>query len=122
VLYLTVGSARGFAMVLYNDHLAQDIAAGMGQLAYLIAMASWIWTMTHRDPVSRPSPEAIERIRQLASGPEVVAKERILAAVGIRVHQSEVDEAAEEQDAGQPNSPSSKSKDPATPPPSYLVH
>jgi hypothetical protein len=121
VLYLTVGSARGFAMVLYNDHLAQDIAAAMGQLAYLIAMASWIWTMTHRDPVSRPSPEAIERIRQLASGTEIVPKERILAAVGIKVQQSEVDEATEEEDAGQPSSQSSKPKDSETPS-NYLIH
>ncbi|HEX7284898.1 MAG TPA: hypothetical protein VF532_01880 [Candidatus Angelobacter sp.] len=121
VLYLTVGSARGFAMVLYNDHLAQDIAAGMGQFAYLIAMAGWIWTMTHRDPVSRPSPEAIERIRQLASGTEIVPRERILAAVGIRVEKSEAEGPSQDHEAQEEDPGAVKAKDSGTPR-SYLVH
>lgn len=124
VLYLTVESARGFAMILYTDNLAQDIAAGMGQFAYLIAMAGWIWTMTHREPVSSPSPEAIERIRQLTSGNEVVPKERILAAVGIKVQQAQAEDpnvAAQEVQAHAAQRSRQAKKDAAAPPPSHLI-
>jgi len=97
VLYLTVEATRGFVMLAYKNNLAQDIAFGMGQFGYLIAMASWIWTMTHREPVSSPSGEALARVRELARGAEVVPKERILAAVGIKIHLSDAEEHTAEQ-------------------------
>jgi len=111
VLYLTVESTRGFVMLAYKNNLVQDIASGTGQFAYLIAMASWVWTMTHREPVSSPSPEAIARIHELARGGEIVPKERILAAVGIKIHLSDAEEhAAEQGPEGQ------------KPPRTYLIH
>lgn len=113
VLYLTVESTRGFVMVAYKSNSVQDIATGVGQFAYLVAMASWIWTMTHRDPVSKPSGEAVARIRELARGDEIVPKERILAAVGIKIHLSETE--AEEHAAEEPT----ESQKPGR---SYLVH
>jgi hypothetical protein len=113
VLYLTVESTRGFVMVAYRSSLVQDIATGVGQFAYLVAMAGWIWTMMHRDPVSRPSGEAVARIHELARSDEIVPKERILAAVGIKIHLS--DAAAEEQSG-------EESAEPRKPGQTYLVH
>ncbi len=111
VLYLTVESTRGFVMLAYKNDLAQDVAFGMGQFAYLIAMASWIWTMTHREPVSSPSPEAVARIQELARGAEVVPKERILSAVGIKIHVADAEEPAAEEQA-----------DPQEPSRTYLIN
>jgi hypothetical protein len=55
----------------------------------LIAVLSWTWTVLRRDPVpAPPSPEALARMQKLASDDEVVPKERIFAAVGVKITRS----------------------------------
>jgi hypothetical protein len=88
VLYLTVQATTRFVMNIYNSGFVVNIASGVGQFAYLIALSSWIWTMTHRDPASaaRPSAETLAQMRELSSDYDAVPKERIFAAVGIKVN------------------------------------
>jgi hypothetical protein len=88
VLYLTVQATTRFVMNIYDSRFVVNIASGVGQFAYLIALGSWIWTMTHRDPVSavRPSAETLAQMRELSSDYDAVPKERIFAAVGIKVN------------------------------------
>jgi hypothetical protein len=94
VLYLTVQSTSRFVMVVYDLPLARNIANEVAQLSYLVALGSWIWTMTHRDPLPpRPADEALAKMQELAKQDyDSVPRERIFAAVGIRVN------TAEEQD------------------------
>ncbi|HEY5030480.1 MAG TPA: hypothetical protein VIK39_18905, partial [Candidatus Angelobacter sp.] len=62
----------------------------VGQAGYLIAVISWIWTILHRDPVASPlSSEAVARIQKPHAEDESVTKERIFAAVGIKVTKPE---------------------------------
>jgi hypothetical protein len=91
VLYLTVQATALFMIQLYSDNnLVVDIANAMGQFAYLISLSSWIWTMYHRDPIPpRPSPDAFIRMQELAGNYDAVPKDRIFAAVGIRINKPE---------------------------------
>ena len=66
------------------------MAGEVGQFAFLIAVLGWIWTITQRDPLETPlSSEAVARIQQPHADDESVTKERIFAAVGIKVNKPE---------------------------------
>ena len=93
VLYLTVQAAVRFVVLIYSKNdIVVDLANGFGQFAYLISLCSWIWTMRHRDPAETPaSPDKLAQIQAFASEPGVVPKERIFAAVGIRINRIETD-------------------------------
>ena len=92
VLYLTVQATTRFVAAIYQTPMLQSLASEVGQVAYLIALLSWIWTITHRDPVAAPlSSEAVARIQKPVAEDNIVTKERIFAAVGIRIDKSEAD-------------------------------
>jgi hypothetical protein len=96
VVYLTVQATTRFVVAIYQTSLLQSIASEVGQVAYLVAVLSWIWTILRREPVpAPPSPEALARVKKLASEDEVVPKERIFAAVGVKITRPG-EEAAEE--------------------------
>ena len=97
VLYLTVQSTSRFVMAVYDVSVARNIANEVAQFSYLIALGSWIWTMTHRDPLPpRPAAESLEKMQELAKQDyDAVPKERIFAAVGIRINKAEQAEDAE---------------------------
>jgi len=101
VLFLTVQAITKFLIGVYDNPLFQRVAGGVGQLAYLCSLGSWIWTMYHRDPLSAaPSAETLTQMR--AFDPHaLVPKEKIFAAVGVRVSKStpkpEVEPATETQ-------------------------
>lgn len=98
VLYLTVQATTRFVMSVYTSRPVLNIASGVGQFAYLIALGSWIWTITHRDPHPfRASAETLARMRELASDLDAVPKERIFAAVGIKVNRTD-DEGLQEDE------------------------
>jgi hypothetical protein len=100
VLYLTVQATTRFVAAIYQSPKLLSLASEVGQVAYLTAVLSWIWTITHRDPIpAPPSAEALARMQKLSSGDEVVAKERIFAAVGIRIAQPGEDESEQDDDA-----------------------
>ena len=98
VLCLTVQATIRFVMSLYPGQVLRSFCSEVGQLAYLVALLGWIWTITHRDPAAAPlSSDAVARIQKSQSEEdEVVTKDRIFAAVGIRVNkpgeQDETDE------------------------------
>jgi len=98
VLYLTVQATTRFVAAIYQGPRLLSLASEVGQVAYLIAVLSWVWTITRRDPIpAPPSAEALARVHKLSSEDQVVPKERIFAAVGIRIgHPGE--EQAEEQE------------------------
>jgi hypothetical protein len=87
VLCLTVQATIRFVMSLYPGQVLRSFCSEVGQLAYLIALLSWIWTITHRDPAAMPlSSDAVARIqRSQSEEDELVTKDRIFAAVGIRI-------------------------------------
>lgn len=91
VLYLTVQSTSRFVMAVYDLSLARNIANEVAQVSYLVALGSWIWTMTHRDPIPpRPADEAVAKMQELTKQDyDAVPRERIFAAVGIRVNRAE---------------------------------
>ena len=90
VLYLTVQATTRFVVSIYPDPVLRSISSEVGQFAYLIAVLSWIWTITHRDPVATPlSSEAVARIQTPNVEDEMITKERIFAAVGIKVSKPE---------------------------------
>jgi hypothetical protein len=99
VLYLTVQGTSKFVMGMYKDVTLRIIASEVGQLAYLAALLGWIWTITHRDPVTAsPSAETLARVQKPSSNlDDIVPKERIFAAVGIRITKPEDEETLEEQ-------------------------
>lgn len=101
VLYLTVQSTTRFVLGVYSNPVARNIAAEVGQFSYLIALVSWMWTMTHRDPIPpRPAEESVARLHELAKESyDAVPKERIFAAVGIRINRPAEPEALEENAA-----------------------
>ena len=107
VLYLTVQATTRFVVAIYQTLLAQSRASEVGQIAYLVALLSWTWTITHRDPVpAPPSAEALARVQKLSSEDEFVPKERILAAVGIKIARPDDDvESADEPEQEQPELP-----------------
>jgi len=98
VLYLTVQSTTRFVLGIYDNSTARTLAAEVAQFSYLIALASWIWTMTHRDPVPpRPAPETLARLQELTKQDyDAVPRERILAAVGIKVNRPLQEETTDE--------------------------
>src|ERR1041385_5416000 len=100
VLYLTVQSTTRFVASIYTDPMLRSISSEVGQFAFLIAVLGWIWTITHRDPLDTPlSSEAVAKIQQPHEEDESVTKERIFAAVGIKVNkpEEESDEPAKQE-------------------------
>ncbi|HEY2114904.1 MAG TPA: hypothetical protein VGJ51_07425 [Candidatus Angelobacter sp.] len=95
VLYLTVQATTRFVVSIYTGPILRSISSEVGQFAYLIALLSWISTIMRRDPVAAPlSSEAVARIQKPLAEDNIVSKERIFAAVGIRINKSEeVDDA-----------------------------
>ncbi len=90
ILYLTVQGTTRFMVSIYTDALLRSISSVVGQVGYLIALLGWIWTITQRDPVDAPlSSEAVAKIQQPHAEDESVAKERIFAAVGIKINKPE---------------------------------
>lgn len=87
VLYLTVQSTTRFVASIYTDRMLRSISSEVGQFAFLIAVLGWTWTIIKRDPTEAPlSSEAVARIQQPHEEDESVTKERIFAAVGIKVN------------------------------------
>ena len=86
VLFLTVQAIAKFLIGVYDNPIFLRVAGGVGQAAYLCSLGSWIWTMFHRDPLSTaPSAETLTQMR--AFDPHtLVTKEKILAAVGVKVN------------------------------------
>jgi hypothetical protein len=90
VLYLTVQATTRFVASIYTDRMLQGISGEVGQFAFLIAVLGWTWTIINRDPVGIPlSSEAVARIQKPHEEDESVTKERIFAAVGIKVNKPE---------------------------------
>ncbi|MGB8129424.1 MAG: hypothetical protein WCG81_06500 [Candidatus Angelobacter sp.] len=90
VLYLTVQSTTQFVASIYSDRVLRSISTEVGQFAFLIAVLGWIWTITHRDPLDTPlSSETVAKIQQPHEEDESVTKERIFAAVGIKMNKPE---------------------------------
>ena len=90
VLYLTVQSTTRFVASIYTDPMLRSIAGEVGQFAFLIAVLGWTWTIINRDPTEAPlSSEAVARIQQPHAEDDSVTKERIFAAVGIKVNKPE---------------------------------
>jgi hypothetical protein len=101
VLYLTVQATTRFVSSIYTDRMLQSISGEVGQFAFLIAVLGWTWTIINRDPVGMPlSSEAVARIQKPHEEDESVTKERIFAAVGIKVNKP--DENASPEDATKP--------------------
>jgi len=89
VLYLTVQATTRFVVSIYPGPILRSISSEVGQFAYLIALLSWISTIMRRDPVAAPlSSEAVARIQKPIAEDNIVTKERIFAAVGIRINKS----------------------------------
>ncbi len=109
ILYLTVQATTRFMVSIYSGSMLRSISSEVGQAGYLIALLSWIWTITHRDPVNAPlSSEAVARIQKPHAEDESVAKERIFAAVGIKVNKPDEkseSSAEEERDSSLPKLP-----------------
>jgi hypothetical protein len=101
VLYLTVQATTRFVVSIYPGPILRSISSEVGQFAYLIALLSWISTIMRREPVAAPlSSEAVARIQKPIAEDNIVTKERIFAAVGIRINKSEeVDETVEQESA-----------------------
>ncbi|HKW76156.1 MAG TPA: hypothetical protein VJN64_11575 [Terriglobales bacterium] len=98
VLYLTVQATARFMILLYTDNSILTIANITGQIAYLISLCSWIWTMHRRDPAPpHPAPEVLARIQDLAKDYDAVPKEKILAAMGIRINRPDQEELSTEE-------------------------
>jgi len=97
VVYLTVQGTSKLVLGMYKDPTLRSISSEVGQFAYLVALLGWIWTITHRDPVSAPpSAETLARVQGSSSDFDVVPKERIFAAVGIKISKPEDKESPEE--------------------------
>lgn len=99
VLYLTVQATTRFVVAIYQSQILRSISSEVGQFAYLVAVLSWTWTILRRDPApAPPCADAMARLEKLGSDDDVVPKERIFAAVGIRINRpDEEEEALEEQ-------------------------
>ncbi|MGH9634189.1 MAG: hypothetical protein ACRD72_05075 [Candidatus Angelobacter sp.] len=101
ILYLTVQGTTRFMVSIYTGPMLRSISSVVGQAGFLIALLGWIWTITHRDPVDAPlSSEAVAKIQQPHAEDESVAKERIFAAVGIKVNKPEKPEKPAGQECG----------------------
>src|SRR5438445_3470326 len=96
VLYLTVQATTRFVVSIYLGPILRSISSEVGQFAYLVALLSWISTIMRRDPVAAPSSsEAVARIQKPVAECNIVTKERIFAAMGIRINKSEAVDDAE---------------------------
>src|SRR5215472_4740541 len=103
VLYLTVQATTRFVAAIYQSPKLLSLVSEVGQAAYLIAVLSWTWTIMRRDPIpAPPSAEALARMHKLSPDDEFVPKERIFAAVGIKIDRLDEEE-AEEQDVDRPD-------------------
>src|SRR6478672_9531916 len=101
VLYLTVQSTTRFVASIYTDRMLWSISSEVGQFAFLIAVLGWTWTIFNREPMEAPpSSEAIARIQKTLEEDESVTKERIFAAVGIKVNKPEESENPSTQECG----------------------
>jgi hypothetical protein len=102
VLYLTVQATTRFVSSIYTDRMLLGISTMVGQFAFLTAVLGWTWTIINRDPMEEPlSSEAVARIQKPHSEDESVTKERIFAAVGIKVNKpGEKAEGAGEEERG----------------------
>lgn len=101
VLYLTVQATAKFVGSIYNDRILQSISGEVGQFAFLIAVLGWTWTILNRDPIEAPpSSEAMARIQKTLEEDESVTKERIFAAVGIKINKPETPENPTDQECG----------------------
>ena len=101
ILYLTVQGTTRFMVSIYTGPTLQSISSVVGQVGFLIALLGWIWTITHRDPLDAPlSSEAVAKIQQPHEEDESVAKERIFAAVGIKMNKPEKTENPTGQECG----------------------
>jgi len=89
-VFLTVQAVSKFIFAKYPDSdLLMSYADEAGQIAFLVAMGSWIWTMYHRDPLPPPpTAETLARMRTFTSD-TMVTKEKMLAAVGVRIDKGE---------------------------------
>lgn len=97
LLYLTVQSTTRFVVSIYPGQLLRSISSEVGQFAFLIAVLSWIWTITRRDPMAAPlSSETVARIQKPGAEDDIVSKERIFAAVGIKMNKPGAEEEPEE--------------------------
>ncbi len=106
VLYFTVQATTRFMVGRFQNRLLISICSEVGQFAYLISLLGWIWTITHRDPVTAPpSAEALAGVQKLASEDEVVPKERIFAAIGIKVNRPQDEEDLSKEEQHQPGLP-----------------
>jgi hypothetical protein len=93
ILYLTVQATTRFVVSIYPGQILRSISSEVGQLAYLVAVLSWTWTILRRDPVTvHLSSAAIARIQQPDAEDEIVPKERIFAAVGIKINKPGADD------------------------------
>jgi hypothetical protein len=107
VLYLTVQATTRFMVSIYQGQILRSISSEVGQAAYLIALLGWIWTIMRRDPVTLPlASDAAARIKQ-GAGDVAVSKERIFAAVGIKVNKpgEEIESEEEPEDEHHPSLP-----------------
>jgi hypothetical protein len=86
VLFLTVQAMVRFLAVIHSNFVFIRIVSEVGQAAYLCSLCGWIWTMFHRDPlIAPPSAETLTQMR--AFNPHaLVPKEKIFAAVGVKVN------------------------------------
>jgi hypothetical protein len=106
VLYLTVQATTRFVESRFQNPVLISICSEVGQSAYLIALLGWIWTITHRDPVlAPPSAEALARVQKLAAEDQVVPKERILAAMGLRINKPQDEQDTSHEVHPQPGLP-----------------
>jgi hypothetical protein len=97
VLYLTVTATTRFVVSLYKSPILISVCSEVGQVAYLVAVISWIWTILYRDPVAVPlSSETVARIQNPGAEDETISKERIFAAVGIRITKPSEENAPED--------------------------
>ncbi len=104
VVYLTVQATSKFVVGTYKDPMLRSVSGAVGQLAYLVALLGWIWIITHRDPVpAPPSAETLARVQEISSDFDVVPKERIFAAVGIKVTRPEGGEEPPEEKEQRPS-------------------
>jgi hypothetical protein len=86
---------------IYTDQMLQSISGEVGQFAFLIAVLGWTWTIIKRDPIEEPlSSEAMARIQKTLEEDDSVAKERIFAAVGIKINKPEKPENPAAQECG----------------------
>lgn len=86
IVYLTVQATTRFVLAIFKAGTLVAISSAVGQVAYLIALSGWIWTILHRDPSpAHPSPESLAKLQELADQFNLVPKERIFAAVGVKI-------------------------------------